>query len=120
MQEFEFVIETGKIYALRTKAGEKTDLATVRMARDMYKEGLISREEAVMRVNPEQLKQLLHPVFQHTDEELFSIGLPASPGTSVGQIVFSANDASLNRFFIFRYGFQGEKNGYRCCTCNCW
>lgn len=93
MQEFEFVIETGKIYALRTKAGEKTDLAAVRMARDMYKEGLISREEAVMRVNPEQLRQLLHPVFQHTDEELFSIGLPASPGTSVGQIVFSANDA---------------------------
>ena len=93
MQEFKFVIETGKIYALRTSTGKRTDLAAVRIARDMYREGLISREEAVMRVNPEQLKQLLHPVFQHTDEELFSRGLPASPGTSVGQIVFSANDA---------------------------
>ena len=88
MQEFEFVIETGKIYALCTSTGERTYLAEVRIALDMYKEGLISREEAVMRVNPEQLKQLLYPVFQHTNKELFSRGLPASPGASVGQIVF--------------------------------
>lgn len=93
MQDFEFTIETGKLYLLQTRDGKRTGVAAVRIARDMHQEGLISREEAVMRVNPDQLKQLLHPVLQHAGGELLAEGLPASPGASVGQIVFSADEA---------------------------
>ena len=93
MQDFEFTIETGKLYMLQTRDGKRTGAAAVRIARDMHQEGLISREEAVMRVNPDQLKQLLHPVLQHAGGELLAEGLPASPGASVGQIVFSADQA---------------------------
>jgi len=98
MQDFEFTIEKGKLYMLQTRNGKRTAHAAVKIAIDMAsKEKLISKEEAVMRIQPEQIDQLLHPMFDTEEEkkaEIFSkSGLPASPGAAVGQAVFNAKDA---------------------------
>ena len=95
MQDFEFTIQDGKLYMLQTRNGKRTGLAAVRVAIDMVREGLITQEEAVMRVEPNQLYDFLVPRLVEKDEviEVLATGLPASPGAAVGQIVFSAEDA---------------------------
>jgi pyruvate,orthophosphate dikinase len=95
MQDFEFTIQDSKLYMLQTRNGKRTGLAAVRVAIDMVREGLITQEEAVMRVEPNQLYDFLVPrlVEQGEKIEVLATGLPASPGAAVGQIVFSAEDA---------------------------
>jgi len=94
VQDFEFTIEKGKLYMLQTRTGKRTALAAVRIAVDMVKEKLITEEEALMRVEPEQINQLLHPVIDpKAKTEVLTKGLPASPGAAVGQVVFSADEA---------------------------
>jgi pyruvate,orthophosphate dikinase len=95
MQDFEFTIDDGVLYVLQTRDGKRTGHAAVRIAWDMVREGLITREEALMRVDPEQLQQTLHPVFRQNQVDALARGLPASPGAAVGRIVFSADDAVL-------------------------
>ncbi len=96
MQDLEFTIDDGKLYMLQTRNGKRTAAAAVKIATDLVKEGLISEKEAVMRVDPSALDQLLHPVFVKAAEEKavkLTVGLPASPGAATGQIVFSAEVA---------------------------
>jgi len=94
MQDFEFTIQENRLYMLQTRNGKRTGKAAVKIAADMVKEGLITPEEAVMRVEPLQLDQLLHPILdpKAKAKELVQ-GLPASPGAVSGRIVFSAEDA---------------------------
>jgi pyruvate,orthophosphate dikinase len=94
MQDFEFTIQDGKLYMLQTRNGKRTGLAAVRVAIDMVREGLITKEEALFRVEPNQLYDFLVPRLKDADKaELLATGLPASPGAAVGQIVFTAEDA---------------------------
>jgi pyruvate,orthophosphate dikinase len=95
MQDFEFTIQDGKLYMLQTRNGKRTGLAAVRVAIDMVEEKLITQEEAIHRVEPNQLYDFLVPRLVEKGEkiEVLATGLPASPGAAVGQIVFSAEDA---------------------------
>jgi len=96
MQDFEFTIEEGKLYMLQTRNGKRTGQAAVRVAVEMKEEGLISKEEAVLRVAPQQLDQLLHPIFDEPSlKKLVNIatGIDASPGAAVGRAAFTAEEA---------------------------
>ncbi|MBX3008716.1 MAG: pyruvate, phosphate dikinase [Melioribacteraceae bacterium] len=96
MLDVEFTIQEGRLYMLQCRVGKRNGPAAVKMALDMYKEKLITKEEAVLRVQPSQLDELLHPIIDPTVElttKVFVKGLPAGPGGASGQIVFSANDA---------------------------
>jgi len=96
VQDFEFTVQDGKLYMLQTRNGKRTGPAAVRIAVDMMEEGLIDKKEAILRVDPQQLDQLLHPVLDpksKKDLALLATGLPASPGAAVGTIVFTAEDA---------------------------
>jgi len=96
MQDIEFTIETGTLYMLQTRVGKRNGPAAVKMAVDMLREKLISKEEAVMRVTPQQLDELLHPMVDPKAElakKPIAKGLPAGPGGATGQIVFSSSDA---------------------------
>jgi pyruvate,orthophosphate dikinase len=94
MCDIEFTIEQGKLWMLQTRVGKRTARAALKIAVDMVDEKLITRDEAVLRINPEQLDQLLHPQFDKTATyDVVAKGLNASPGAAVGEIVFSANDA---------------------------
>ncbi len=96
MQDIEFTIEKGKLYMLQCRVGKRNGPAAVKMALDMLKEKLIKKEEAVMRVTPSQLDELLHPIVDPKAEKTnkpFVKGLPAGPGGATGMIVFTANDA---------------------------
>jgi pyruvate,orthophosphate dikinase len=96
MQDLEFTIEDGQLFMLQTRNGKRTAAAAVKIATDLVKEKLITEKEAVMRVEPNQLDQLLHPVFIKASEDKakkMSVGLPASPGAATGQVVFSAEVA---------------------------
>jgi pyruvate,orthophosphate dikinase len=94
VQDFEFTIQEGRLYMLQTRNGKRTGPAAVKIAVDMVKEGLITPQEALMRVDPEQLHQLLHPVLDESKPvRVIARGLPASPGAAVGRIVFTADDA---------------------------
>ena len=96
MQDMEFTIQNGELYMLQTRGGKRTAAAAVKIAVDMVKEKRISREEALMRIEPEQLNQLLHPTFDPQAEKiaiLLAKGLPASPGAATGRVVFNAEDA---------------------------
>ena len=94
MQDVEFTIQEGKLYMLQTRAGKRTATAAVRIAVEMVKEGLIDKKTAVLRVEPAQLDQLLHPMIDPKAKyEVIATGLPASPGAAAGRIVFSAEDA---------------------------
>jgi pyruvate,orthophosphate dikinase len=94
MQDIEFTIEKHKLYMLQTRNGKRTAKAAVKIAVDMVSEGLISEQEAVMRVAPEQLDQLLHPSLDpDAPKKVVAKGLPASPGAASGEIVFSADAA---------------------------
>jgi pyruvate,orthophosphate dikinase len=94
MQDIEFTIQDGKVWMLQTRSGKRTAEAAVKIAVDLADEGLITREEAVLRVDPASFNQLLHPTIDpDADKELLVSGLPASPGAAAGQIVFSSEDA---------------------------
>jgi pyruvate,orthophosphate dikinase len=95
IQDFEFTIQDAKLYMLQTRNGKRTGLAAVKVAIDMVEEGLITKEEAVFRVEPNQLYDFLVPRLDEKGGkvEVLTKGLPASPGASVGQIVFSADEA---------------------------
>jgi pyruvate,orthophosphate dikinase len=100
MQDFEFTIEKGRLFMLQTRNGKRTGLAAIRIAVDLADQGLISPEEALMRIEPEQLNQLLRPIFGVEDKlraveegRIKAKGLPAGPGAASGRVVFSAADA---------------------------
>ena len=95
VQDFEFTVQDGKLYMLQTRNGKRTGLAAVRIAIQMVDEGLITKEEAIFRVEPNQLYDFLVPRLDEkgTKVEVLATGLPASPGSAVGQIVFTADAA---------------------------
>jgi pyruvate, orthophosphate dikinase len=94
MQDIEFTVEDGKLYLLQTRSAKRTAAAALKAAVEMVDEGLISREEAVVRIDPGQLDQLLHPrIDPDSDYEVVAKGLNASPGAASGQIVFEADTA---------------------------
>ncbi|WP_417836051.1 pyruvate, phosphate dikinase [Thalassospira tepidiphila] len=94
MQDMEFTVESGKLYMLQTRAGKRTAKAALRIAVEMCRDGVISQEDAIRRVDPAQLDQLLHPTLDpEADRKVVGMGLPASPGAASGQIVFSAEAA---------------------------
>ncbi len=96
MQDFEFTIEDKKLYMLQTRNGKRTAKAAVKIAVDMEKEGLINKEEAVLRVEPSSLDQLLHKQFDPKAKYVaLTKALPASPGAAVGKVVFSAEEAKM-------------------------
>jgi len=103
MQDIEFTIERGKLYMLQTRNGKRTASASIRVAVELFHEGVITKEEAIMRIEPEQLDHLLHRRMD-TDalHQVLAKGLPASPGAASGRIVFSAEEAE-------RLGAVGEK-----------
>jgi pyruvate,orthophosphate dikinase len=103
IQDFEFTIQDGTLYLLQTRIGKRTAAAAVKIAADMVEEGLIKPEEAVLRVDPASLNQLLHPSLDDKVKlPVIAKGLPASPGAAVGKVVFTAADAD-------RLGTAGEK-----------
>ena len=96
VQDFEFTVQDHKLYMLQTRNGKRTGPAAVRIAVDMVNEGLITKSEAILRVDPQQLDQLLHPVLDPASKKTLgnlATGLPASPGAAVGRIVFTADEA---------------------------
>ncbi|MBX5495872.1 MAG: pyruvate, phosphate dikinase [Bryobacteraceae bacterium] len=96
MQDFEFTVQEGKLFMLQTRNGKRTGPAAVKIAVDMFEEGLIDKKTAVLRVAPSQLDQLLHPVFDPASlKKLVKLttGIDASPGAAVGKVAFSAEDA---------------------------
>ena len=103
MQDIEFTIENSKLYILQTRSGKRTAAAAVKVAVDMVKEGLISKEEAILRVDPDQLNQVLHKRLDtRVDFQVVATGLPASPGAASGKAIFDADEAE-------RLGNEGEK-----------
>src|SRR5207244_10493744 len=103
VQDFEFTIQESALYLLQTRTGKRTGAAAVKIAVDMVGEGLITKQEALLRVEPESLNQLLHPRVD-PDAALTPIaqGLAASPGAAVGRAVFTADDAE-------KWAAKGEK-----------
>ncbi len=94
MCDIEFTIEQGKLWMLQTRIGKRTARAALKIAVDMVEEGMISREEAVLRIDPDQLDQLLHPQFDaNATYDVLTKGLNASPGAAVGEVVFTSEDA---------------------------
>ncbi len=94
MQDIEFTIERGKLWMLQTRTGKRTLRAALRIAVDMAAEGIITRDEALLRIDPSALDQLLHPTIDPTAERIVvGSGLPASPGAATGEIVFSSEEA---------------------------
>ncbi|HNX00161.1 MAG TPA: pyruvate, phosphate dikinase [Candidatus Cloacimonadota bacterium] len=96
MQDLEFTIQDGKLWLLQTRNGKRTGAAMVKIAMDMYREGVIDEKTALKRLEPQKLDELLHPVFDRDaikKAQVVSRGLPASPGAATGQIVFFADDA---------------------------
>ncbi|MEZ5555769.1 pyruvate, phosphate dikinase [Haliea sp.] len=94
MQDLEFTVQEGKLYMLQTRSGKRTGRASVKIAVDMVREGLISESEALMRVSPEHVESFLHPMVDPTQKtEIVATGLPASPGGATGRVVFSAEEA---------------------------
>lgn len=98
MQDLEFTIERGKLWMLQTRSGKRTAKAALKIAVDMANEGLITREEAVARIDPASLDQLLHPTIDpKAGRDVLGTGLPASPGAATGEIVFSSDEAEEAR-----------------------
>nr|AIT69966.1 pyruvate orthophosphate dikinase [Gracilaria blodgettii]AIT69971.1 pyruvate orthophosphate dikinase [Gracilaria vermiculophylla] len=94
MQDIEFTVQRGKLYMLQTRVGKRTASAALKIACDMVDEGVINEDQAVMRVDPGSLNQLLHPTLDpKAERQIIARGLPASPGAASGQIVFSADEA---------------------------
>lgn len=103
MQDMEFTIEHGKLWMLQCRNGKRTATAAVRMAVEMFEEGMLTKEEAIMRVGADQLDQLLHPMLDpKAPKNVIATGLPASPGAAVGRAVFTADEAEA-------WAAKGEK-----------
>jgi len=103
VQDYEFTIEKGKLYLLQTRTGKRTAQAALKIAVDMVDEGIINKEEAILRVEPNQLNQLLHRgIDPNAKKEVIAKGLPASPGAAYGKVVFTADEAE-------QLGKDGEK-----------
>ncbi|EHI70720.1 pyruvate, phosphate dikinase [Streptococcus ictaluri 707-05] len=99
MQDVEFTVEKGKLYMLQTRSGKRTAKAAIKIAVDLVKAGLISQEEAIQRIEPSQLDQLLHPTFSPKaldKSPVLAKGLPASPGAASGRVYFNAEDVVAN------------------------
>lgn len=94
MQDIEFTVQNGSLYILQTRSGKRTAEAAIRIAVEMTNEGLLNREEAIWRVEPDSLDQLLHPTLDpNTERQVIAHGLPASPGAATGKVAFSADQA---------------------------
>ena len=96
MQDIEFTIEEGKLWMLQTRIGKRNGVAAIKMAVDMFNENMIDKETAILRVNPNQLDELLHPALDKASEDgatKLTKGLPAGPGGATGRVVFTADDA---------------------------
>lgn len=94
MQDIEFTIQSGRLWLLQTRTGKRTAAAAVKIAVDMVDEGKIDKNTSIMRIEPDQLDQLLHPTFDESeDRTIIAKGLPASPGAAAGKVVFNAEDA---------------------------
>lgn len=94
MQDIEFTIQKGRLWMLQTRTGKRTAMASIRIAVEMAQQGLITKEEAISRVEPEQLDQILHRMFDpQVKKEVVARGLPASPGAATGRVVFTADEA---------------------------
>ena len=96
MQDIEFTIQDGRLWMLQTRVGKRNGAAAIKMAVDMFNEGLIDKKTALLRVKPEQLDELLHPVMDTESEQnatILATGLPAGPGSATGRLVFTADDA---------------------------
>ena len=96
MQDFEFTIENERLYLLQTRSGKRSGIAAAKIACDMVKERLISKEEAVLRVEPDHLEQFLFPIFNPDDKKKFDVltkGLAASPGAASGKVALDAQTA---------------------------
>lgn len=96
MQDVEFTVENKKLWMLQTRTGKRTAAAAVRIAAEMVDEGMITKDEALLRIQPEQIDQLLHPQFIKAEKAKATVlakGLPASPGAATGKVVFNATDA---------------------------
>jgi pyruvate, orthophosphate dikinase len=94
MQDIEFTVENNKLWMLQTRSGKRTAKAAIKIAVDMVKEKLISKKEAILRIDPNTLDTLLHPTLdEKVDKNIIASGLPASPGAASGKVVFSANEA---------------------------
>jgi len=113
MQDIEFTIEDGKLWMLQTRAGKRTGFAAIRIAVDMVEERIINKKQALLRIEPDHLNQLLRPIFDSQDKEraakegrILAKGLPAGPGAATGRIVFHAQDA-----------VAWQKNGERVLLC---
>ena len=103
VQDYEFTIEKRKLYLLQTRTGKRTAQAALKIAVDMVEEGIINKEEAVLRIEPNQLNQLLHKrIDPNVKKEVIAKGLPASPGAAYGKVVFTADEAE-------ELGKEGEK-----------
>jgi len=95
MMDLEFTIEKGKVYLLQTRVAKRSARAEVKIAVDMVKEGLISKEEAIMRVDPKRIEQLLHPMVDpKAPKNVIAKGLPASPGAASGKVIFDSEEAA--------------------------
>ena len=97
MQDMEFTVQEGKLWFLQTRNGKRTGAAMVKIAMDLFRQGMIDEKTALMRVEPNKLDELLHPVFDKSalkQAKVLTRGLPASPGAATGQIVFFADDAA--------------------------
>jgi len=94
MQDIEFTIQQGKLWILQTRSGKRTTSAAIKIAVDMFEQGIITKEVAISRIEPNSLDQLLHPTIDESEElNIIATGLPASPGAASGKIVFNADDA---------------------------
>ena len=94
MQDIEFTVQRGKLYMLQTRNGKRTAKAALKIAVDMVREGLIDKKEAVARIEPASLDQLLHPTLDpKAQRKVIAKGLPASPGAASGKVVFTADEA---------------------------
>jgi pyruvate,orthophosphate dikinase len=103
MLDIEFTVQDGKLYMLQTRIGKRTAAASLKIAIDMFKEKLIDKKTAIMRIDPGQLETLMHPSFDpKTSVKVIGKGLPASPGAAVGKVVFTAEDAE-------KWAARGEK-----------
>ncbi len=103
MQDMEFTIQQGKLWILQTRNGKRTGAAMVKIAMDLLEEGILDEKEALLRIDPIKLDELLHPVFDPKaleEAEVIAQGLPASPGAATGQIVFFADEASKYKYSI--------------------
>ncbi|MBU0668296.1 pyruvate, phosphate dikinase [Patescibacteria group bacterium] len=99
MQDIEFTIQEGKLFMLQTRSGKRTAKAQVNIACDMVDEGLITRDEALLRIDANRMNQLLHPdIDPDAEKNVIAKGLPASPGAACGRVVFTADDASDWKF----------------------